>query len=230
MKKILVAEDEQAIREFVVINLRRAGYDTYEAETGDKALEIYERENGDIDVAVLDIMMPGNNDGLAVCKELRRRSNSIGIIMLTAKTQEMDKVSGLMMGADDYVTKPFGMGELMARMRVCLRRAGNKEGEPILTCGGLQLNLLEHRVVVEGREVKLTPTEYELLKVMLKYAGRVLTHKQLLKAVWGNEYDTDTHYIRIYMRQLRRKIEPDPAQPKYLITEAGIGYRLLGGE
>ena len=113
------------------------------------------------------------------------------------------------------------MGELMARMRVCLRRAGNKEGEPILTCGGLQLNLLEHRVVVEGREVKLTPTEYELLKVMLK---------QLLKAVWGNEYDTDTHYIRIYMRQLRRKIEPDPAQPKYLITEAGIGYRLLGGE
>ena len=110
-------------------------------------------------------------------------------------------------------------------MRVCLRRAGNKEGEPILTCGGLQLNLLEHRVVVEGREVKLTPTEYELLKVMLKYAGRVLTHKQLLKAVWGNEYDTDTHYIRIYMRQLRRKIEPDPAQPKYLITEAGIGYR-----
>lgn len=133
-------------------------------------------------------------------------------------------------GADDYVTKPFGMGELMARMRVCLRRAGNKEGEPILTCGGLQLNLLEHRVVVEGREVKLTPTEYELLKVMLKYAGRVLTHKQLLKAVWGNEYDTDTHYIRIYMRQLRRKIEPDPAQPKYLITEAGIGYRLLGGE
>ena len=131
---------------------------------------------------------------------------------------------------DSYVTKPFGMGELMARMRVCLRRAGNKEGEPILTCGGLQLNLLEHRVVVEGREVKLTPTEYELLKVMLKYAGRVLTHKQLLKAVWGNEYDTDTHYIRIYMRQLRRKIEPDPAQPKYLITEAGIGYRLLGGE
>ena len=125
------------------------------------------------------------------------------------------------------MTKPFGMGELMARMRVCLRRAGNKEGEPILTCGGLQLNLLEHRVVVEGREVKLTPTEYELLKVMLKYAGRVLTHKQLLKAVWGNEYDTDTHYIRIYMRQLRRKIEPDPAQPKYLITEAGIGYRLL---
>ena len=122
MKKILVAEDEQAIREFVVINLRRAGYDTYEAETGDKALEIYERENGDIDVAVLDIMMPGNNDGLAVCKELRRRSNSIGIIMLTAKTQEMDKVSGLMMGADDYVTKPFSPSELVARVDAVYRR------------------------------------------------------------------------------------------------------------
>lgn len=149
---------------------------------------------------------------------------------VAAWVQEQEKIAALDVGADDYVTKPFGMGELMARMRVCLRRAGNKEGEPILTCGGLQLNLLEHRVVVEGREVKLTPTEYELLKVMLKYAGRVLTHKQLLKAVWGNEYDTDTHYIRIYMRQLRRKIEPDPAQPKYLITEAGIGYRLLGGE
>ncbi len=154
----------------------------------------------------------------------RRESNVNSLYRFSSRIAALD------VGADDYVTKPFGMGELMARMRVCLRRAGNKEGEPILTCGGLQLNLLEHRVVVEGREVKLTPTEYELLKVMLKYAGRVLTHKQLLKAVWGNEYDTDTHYIRIYMRQLRRKIEPDPAQPKYLITEAGIGYRLLGGE
>ena len=129
MKKILVAEDEQAIREFVVINLRRAGYDTYEAETGDKALEIYERENGDIDVAVLDIMMPGNNDGLAVCKELRRRSNSIGIIMLTAKTQEMDKVSGLMMGADDYVTKPFSPSELVARVDAVYRRVAMTESK-----------------------------------------------------------------------------------------------------
>ena len=129
MKKILVAEDEQAIREFVVINLRRAGYDTYEAETGDKALEIYERENGDIDVAVLDIMMPGNNDGLAVCKELRRRSNSIGIIMLTAKTQEMDKVSGLMMGADDYVTKPFSPSELVARVDAGYRRVAMTESK-----------------------------------------------------------------------------------------------------
>ena len=228
MKKILVLEDEASIRSFIVINLRRAGYDVIEAESGEEALERL-RANPDVKVALLDIMLPGI-DGFEVCRRIRATNTKIGIIMLTARSQEMDKVTGLMTGADDYVTKPFGMGELMARMRVCLRRAGNKEGEPILTCGGLQLNLLEHRVVVEGREVKLTPTEYELLKVMLKYAGRVLTHKQLLKAVWGNEYDTDTHYIRIYMRQLRRKIEPDPAQPKYLITEAGIGYRLLGGE
>lgn len=187
--RVLIIDDEPAIRKLLKISMQAYGYELGEAATG--------------------------QDGLLMAASFRP-----DIILVDLGLPD----------ADDYVTKPFGMGELMARMRVCLRRAGNKEGEPILTCGGLQLNLLEHRVVVEGREVKLTPTEYELLKVMLKYAGRVLTHKQLLKAVWGNEYDTDTHYIRIYMRQLRRKIEPDPAQPKYLITEAGIGYRLLGGE
>ena len=187
------------------------GYELGEAATGQDGLLMAASFRPDI--ILVDLGLP-DMDGKAVVKALREWSET-PIIVLTAREQEQEKIA---------------MGELMARMRVCLRRAGNKEGEPILTCGGLQLNLLEHRVVVEGREVKLTPTEYELLKVMLKYAGRVLTHKQLLKAVWGNEYDTDTHYIRIYMRQLRRKIEPDPAQPKYLITEAGIGYRLLGGE
>ena len=190
------------------------GYELGEAATGQDGLLMAASFRPDI--ILVDLGLP-DMDGKAVVKALREWSET-PIIVLTAREQEQEKIAALDVGADDYVTKPFGMGELMARMRVCLRRAGNKEGEPILTCGGLQLNLLEHRVVVEGREVKLTPTEYELLKVMLKYAGRVLTH------------DTDTHYIRIYMRQLRRKIEPDPAQPKYLITEAGIGYRLLGGE
>ena len=229
MATILIAEDDHAISDLVAYNLERAGHVPLAAYDGLTALEVARRDKPDL--ILLDQMMP-RMDGHGVLRELRRdsRTQGIPVIFLTAKAQAEDRIQGLELGADDYVTKPFGMGELMARMRVCLRRAGNKEGEPILTCGGLQLNLLEHRVVVEGREVKLTPTEYELLKVMLKYAGRVLTHKQLLKAVWGNEYDTDTHYIRIYMRQLRRKIEPDPAQPKYLITEAGIGYRLLGGE
>ena len=224
---ILIVEDDKEIRDGVEIYLKNQGYQVWKASNGKEGLEIVAQE--EIHLAILDIMMPVM-DGVTMLMKLREQNHEFPVIMLSAKSEEVDKIMGLNMGADDYVTKPFGMGELMARMRVCLRRAGNKEGEPILTCGGLQLNLLEHRVVVEGREVKLTPTEYELLKVMLKYAGRVLTHKQLLKAVWGNEYDTDTHYIRIYMRQLRRKIEPDPAQPKYLITEAGIGYRLLGGE
>ena len=224
---ILIVEDDKEIRDGVEIYLKNQGYQVWKAANGKEGLEIVAQE--EIHLAILDIMMPVM-DGVTMLMKLREQNHEFPVIMLSAKSEEVDKIMGLNMGADDYVTKPFGMGELMARMRVCLRRAGNKEGEPILTCGGLQLNLLEHRVVVEGREVKLTPTEYELLKVMLKYAGRVLTHKQLLKAVWGNEYDTDTHYIRIYMRQLRRKIEPDPAQPKYLITEAGIGYRLLGGE
>lgn len=129
------------------------------------------------------------------------------------------------------MTKPFGMGELLARLRVCLRRSNSgTEEKQELVCGGIVMQLPQHLVTVDGREVKLTPTEYDLLKVMMKYAGRVLTHKQLLKAVWGSEYDEDLHYIRIYMRQLRRKIEADPARPRYLITETGIGYRLNNGE
>ena len=223
---ILIIEDDKAIKNLIATTLEMHDYHYMWADKGEQGILSAASQRPDI--ILLDLGLP-DMDGKAVVKALREWSET-PIIVLTAREQEQEKIAALDVGADDYVTKPFGMGELMARMRVCLRRAGNKEGEPILTCGGLQLNLLEHRVVVEGREVKLTPTEYELLKVMLKYAGRVLTHKQLLKAVWGNEYDTDTHYIRIYMRQLRRKIEPDPAQPKYLITEAGIGYRLLGGE
>ena len=224
---VLIVDDDEAVLTMLYKVIRSNGIEADTVASGEEALERTAQRT--YDLILLDVNLMGM-DGFQVVQTLRQRGVRTPIIIVSGRKEDYDTLYGLDIGADDYVTKPFGMGELMARMRVCLRRAGNKEGEPILTCGGLQLNLLEHRVVVEGREVKLTPTEYELLKVMLKYAGRVLTHKQLLKAVWGNEYDTDTHYIRIYMRQLRRKIEPDPAQPKYLITEAGIGYRLLGGE
>ena len=176
--RVLIIDDEPAIRKLLKISMQAYGYELGEAATGQDGLLMAASFRPDI--ILVDLGLP-DMDGKAVVKALREWSET-PIIVLTAREQEQEKIAALDVGADDYVTKPFGMGELMARMRVCLRRAGNKEGEPILTCGGLQLNLLEHRVVVEGREVKLTPTEYELLKVMLKYAGRVLTHKQLLKA------------------------------------------------
>ena len=194
MKKILVAEDEQAIREFVVINLRRAGYDTYEAETGDKALEIYERENGDIDVAVLDIMMPGNNDGLAVCKELRRRSNSIGIIMLTAKTQEMDKVSGLMMGADDYVTKPFSPSELVARVDAVYRRVAMTEskGDSVfkeeIRSGNFALNLRNRSLMKDGTPIELTQVEFQIMEYFFSNPATALDRTEILRHVSGANY------------------------------------------
>ena len=161
MKKILVCEDEQVIREFVVINLKRAGYEAYEAENGEQALEIYEREGGDFDVAVLDIMMPGKYDGLAVCKELRKRSGTIGIILLTAKTQEMDKVSGLMMGADDYMTKPFSPSELVARVKAHLARyerliGSHAEENKIIEIRGLKIDTTARRVWVNGEEKAFT--------------------------------------------------------------------------
>ena len=179
------------------------------------------------DLVIVDLGLP-DMDGKDVVSRLREWS-SVPIIVLTAREQEKEKIDALDRGADDYITKPFSMGELMARMRVCLRRfCHSEEQKPLLSCGEISMDLLQHQVLVEGREVKLTPTEYDLLKYMLKNAGKVLTHKQILKAVWGNDYDEDLHYIRIYMRQLRRKIEKDPAQPKYLLTEAGVGYRLSG--
>ena len=179
------------------------------------------------DLVIVDLGLP-DMDGKDVVSRLREWS-SVPIIVLTAREQEKEKIDALDRGADDYITKPFSMGELMARMRVCLRRfCHSEEQKPLLSCGEISMDLLQHQVIVEGHEVKLTPTEYDLLKYMLKNAGKVLTHKQILKAVWGNDYDEDLHYIRIYMRQLRRKIEKDPAQPKYLLTEAGVGYRLSG--
>lgn len=222
---IIIIDDEPQIRRLLKMSLQAYDYKVFEAATGREGLLAAAAHHADL--LLVDLGLP-DMDGKEVVKELRQWS-AVPIIILTAREQEQEKILALDLGADDYVTKPFSMGELMARMRVCLRRNNTGEQEsPLLTCGGITMDMLKRQVLVDGREVKLTPTEFDLLKVMLKYAGRVLTHKQLLKAVWGHEYDEDLHYIRIYMRQLRRKIEADPAEPRYLITEAGVGYRLCG--
>ena len=222
--RILIIDDEPQIRKLLSVSLKAHEFMIDEASTGKEGVN--QAAYFKPDLLIIDLGLP-DISGIAVVRAIREWS-SAPIIILTAHDQEQEKIESLDAGADDYVTKPFSMGELMARMRVCLRRMAAGESEPILSCGGLTVDLIQRRVSVEGREVKLTPTEYELIKLLAQNAGRVLTHKQLLKAVWGNSYDEDTHYIRVYIGQLRRKIEKDPAQPKYIITESGVGYRLMG--
>ena len=221
MKKILVCEDEQVIREFVVINLKRAGYEAYEAENGEQALEIYEREGGDFDVAVLDIMMPGKYDGLAVCKELRKRSGTIGIILLTAKTQEMDKVSGLMMGADDYMTKPFSPSELVARVDAIYRRVAlaemrteNNFKEEIHS-GEFSLNLRNRYLLKRGQPIELTQVEFQIMEYFFSNPATALDRTDILKHVWGESYFGEEKIVDVYINSLRKKIDVDN---KYIHT------------
>ena len=231
MKKILVAEDEQAIREFVVINLRRAGYDTLEAGTGEEALEIYERENGSIDVALLDIMMPGQLDGLAVCRQLREKSGSIGIILLTARTQEMDKVSGLMMGADDYVTKPFSPSELVARVdavyrRVALEQMRNENNfREEIRSGEFVLNLRNRSLMKAGKPIELTQVEFQLMEYFFCNPTTALDRGGILKHVWGDAYYGEEKIVDVNIRRLRMKVEDEPSNPKHIITVWGLGYK-----
>ena len=230
MKKILVAEDEQAIREFVVINLRRAGYDTLEAGTGEEALEIYERENGSIDVALLDIMMPGQLDGVAVCRQLREKSGSIGIILLTARTQEMDKVSGLMMGADDYVTKPFSPSELVARVKAHLARyerliGSNVEENKVIEIRGLKIDTTARRVWVNGEEKSFTTKEFDLLTFLAGHPNHVYTKEQLFREIWDMESIGDIATVTVHIKKIREKIEYDTSHPQYIETIWGVGYR-----
>ena len=231
MRKILVAEDEQNIREFVVINLQRAGYRTVEAETGDQALELYDREGGDFDVAVLDIMMPGSHDGLAVCKELRRRNSSIGIIMLSAKTQEMDKVSGLMMGADDYVTKPFSPSELVARVDAVYRRValatdkGESGVRDELVSGEFSLNLRNRSFLKGSRPIDLTQVEFQIMEYFFSHPGVALNRGDILKHVWGPSYVGEEKIVDVNIRRLRMKVEDEPSSPKHIVTVWGLGYR-----
>lgn len=231
MKKILVAEDEQAIREFVVINLQRAGYEAFEAENGEQALEIYEREHGDFDVAVLDIMMPGSLDGLAVCRELRKRSHSIGIIMLSARTQEMDKVNGLMLGADDYVTKPFSPSELVARVDAVYRRVAlaemrteNNFKEEIRS-GDFALNLRNRVLMKNGIPIELTQVEFQIMEYFFSNPSTALDRSDILKHVWGDAYFGEEKIVDVNIRRLRMKVEDEPSNPKHIVTVWGLGYR-----
>jgi two-component system KDP operon response regulator KdpE len=223
-QRILVAEDETALRDFVCRNLRARGYVVSEAGNGLEALAIWERENPQL--AVLDIMMP-RMDGLEVCRRIRERSNA-PIIALTALDAESDKVAALDLGADDYLTKPFGVEELLARVRAAMRRSqwqGELTGSGAQTFGALVVDLEGHTVRREGVEIRLTPTEFSLLAQLVTHAGKVLTHRQLLQRVWGPEYGDEAEYLRVYVQRLRRKIEPEPTAPRYLLTEPGLGYR-----
>lgn len=231
MKKILVAEDEQNIREFVVINLERAGYHAFEASTGEEALALYEREGGKFDVAVLDIMMPGRYDGLAVCKELRRQNSSIGIIMLSARTQEMDKVSGLMMGADDYVTKPFSPSELVARVDAVYRRvalATEKNGNGLreeIQSGNFSLNLRTRAFLKNGKPIELTQVEFQIMEYFFSNPGVALGRGEILKHVWGPGYVGEEKIVDVNIRRLRMKVEDEPSSPRHIVTVWGLGYR-----
>lgn len=231
MRRILVAEDEQNIREFVVINLKRAGYETVEAENGDQALELYRSAGGEFDVAVLDIMMPGLNDGLAVCKELRRMNSSIGIILLSARTQEMDKVSGLMMGADDYVTKPFSPSELVARVDAVYRRVAQAahsrdEGvRDLLESGDFVLNLRNRSLTRGDKPIELTQVEFQIMEYFFSHPGVALQRGDILRHVWGPAYVGEEKIVDVNIRRLRMKVEDEPSNPAHIITVWGLGYR-----
>ncbi|MCI8441902.1 MAG: response regulator transcription factor [Provencibacterium sp.] len=228
MKKILVVEDEDVIREFVVINLKRAGYDVTDVPNGEEALRVFEQQNGEFDVALLDIMMPGI-DGFQVCKEIRRRSSSIGIILLSAKSQEMDKVSGLMMGADDYVTKPFSPSELVARVDAIHRRvtmiAGRAEESSVLSSGPFVLNLKSRSLHKNGKEIDLTQVEFQIMEFFMSNPGTALERSEILNKVWGEGYFGDVKIVDVNIRRLRMKIEDKPSEPQYLLTVWGFGYK-----
>ena len=231
MKKILVCEDEAAIRDFVVINLIRAGYDVIEADSGEKALKKYEENNGDIDVALLDVMLPGI-DGLQVCKDLRKRNGDIGIIMLTARTQEMDKVTGLMLGADDYVTKPFSPSELLARVdalhrRVVLAKKSSygKNFTEELRSGDFVLNLRNRALFKKGKMIELTQVEFQIMEFFFSFPGVPIDRLDILHHVWGENYVGEDKIVDVNIRRLRMKIEDRPSSPKYIVTVWGLGYK-----
>ena len=225
MKKVLILEDEASIRSFVVINLRRAGYEAIEAGTGMEALEKL-KENPDVGVAILDIMLP-DIDGFEVCRNIRATNKVIGIIMLTARTQEMDKVTGLMTGADDYVTKPFSPAELTARIDALYRRIGgevNSDSE-VLSQGPFVLNTRNRTLEKDGARIKLTQVEYAIMKLFMQNPGRALSREDILASVWGRDYDGELKIVDVNIRRLRIKIENDTANPTFITTVWGFGYK-----
>ena len=225
MKKVLILEDEVNIRSFVVINLKRAGYDAIEAGTGAEALEKI-KENPDIGVAILDIMLP-DTDGFEVCRTIRATNKQMGIIMLTARTQEMDKVTGLMTGADDYVTKPFSPAELTARIDALYRRIGGDRmaASELLTQGPFVMNTRNHTLEKAGTRIRLTQVEYSILKLFMQNPGRALSREEILSSVWGRDYEGELKIVDVNIRRLRIKIEDDTANPAYITTVWGFGYK-----
>ncbi len=225
MKKVLILEDEINIRSFVVINLRRAGYDAIEAGTGAEALEQL-KENPDIGVAILDIMLP-DMDGFEVCRDIRATNKQIGIIMLTARTQEMDKVTGLMTGADDYVTKPFSPAELTARIDALYRRIGgdNSTDAELLSYGPFVLNVRNRTLDKDTTRIRLTQVEFSILKLFMQNPGKALSREEILTAVWGEDYDGELKIVDVNIRRVRLKIEDDATSPKFINTVWGYGYK-----
>jgi two-component system KDP operon response regulator KdpE len=228
-KRILVVDDEPPIQRILRRNLTMSGYEVLVAVDGDQAVEMVQLHQADL--VLLDLCLPGELNGLDVCVRVRQLAPQLPIIVLSAVTEEQQKVQALDLGADDYLTKPFSNDELQARVRVCLRRvqtvetASESEPEELRSDDGyLYMNVVRRVVRAGESEVRLTPTEFELLRQLMLYAGKVLTHRSLLRAVWGPEYGEEADYLRVYVRQLRRKVEVEPSRPRYILTEPGIGY------
>ncbi|MGI5894799.1 MAG: response regulator transcription factor [Candidatus Merdivicinus sp.] len=228
MKRILVCEDEDTIREFVVINLQRSGYTVVDVNCGEEALRVYDEQNGDFDVALLDVTMPGM-DGFTLCKQLRQRSETLGIIFLTARSQEIDRVGGLMMGADDYVTKPFSPSEVVARVDAVYRRVSMAAGKPKenadIRSGPFVLNLKSRTLTKNGKLIDLTQVEYQIMELLLKNKGAALDRNKILNEIWGENYYSDVKIVDVNIRRLRIKVEDEPSTPVYIQTVWGYGYK-----
>lgn len=229
MKKILICEDEDAIREFEVITLRRAGYEVVDASCGEDAIEYFEAAPNDFSVVLLDIMMPGI-DGFAVCQRIRKKSSTVGIIMLSAKSQEMDKVNGLMLGADDYVTKPFSPSELTARVDAICRRisvTSETTHEDELVSGPFKLNILSRTLTKNSVPIDLTQVEFQLMEFFMSNEGMAIERKNILERIWGENYNGDDKIVDVNIRRLRMKIEDEPSSPAHLQTVWGFGYKWM---
>lgn len=223
---ILLVDDDPRLIRFVRANLESVGHRVIVAEEATAALKLFDMEI--LDLVILDVMLPGM-DGFQICQRIREIS-SVPIIMLTAKAEEADKVRGLKLGADDYLTKPFGVQELLARVEAVLRRAKYPEeatGSPVFKCGDFSIDFLRHRITTRGKEVSLTSTEYRLLFELTKNAGKIMLHQELLTRVWGSVYRDELEYLRAYIRHLRQKIEDNPREPKYILSKPGIGYMFI---
>ena len=233
MKCVLIAEDEASIRDFVVINLKRSGYEVFEASNGEEAIKLFDEHSNEIDIAILDIMMPVV-DGLEVCKYLRNMSKRLGIIMLTARTQEMDKVTGLMVGADDYVTKPFSPSELMARIDAVYRRVSltaentvEKTVDNSISLNEFVLDLRTHTLTKNGVPIDLTQVEFQIMEYFFSNPNVALDRNEILNFVWGESYYGDEKVVDVNIHRLRNKIEDEPSQPKHLTTIWGMGYKWM---